>query len=224
MTIPSTIHAFWFSEREDDIPDDMLSNIRSWTQHHPQYEVKVWTVEELRSLLTSFHGFNLFQTIDTLRFPSTKSDVVRYAVVYEFGGVWFDLKNKCVAPFLDDYREGPTYLVEHPLTIGRPLPRGYLCSALFGGRPREKLFLECVAEISGLVERRSSKYGGVFDTVGPGMLMRVHKRYLAQHPGWQHLIVERESLWGPKAVRTGASYNAGGRHWKERQRGESMFM
>jgi mannosyltransferase OCH1-like enzyme len=181
----------------------------------------VWTDEKI------YEDMSIYELIGHLlplvRFPAMRSDIVRLAVIYEYGGIWTDLKNRCLAPILDDLLLGPTFVSEHPPTVEHAKSNRYLCNAFFGARKGDEFIRSCLQEVGSLISSRSMEYKGVFSTTGPGMFQRVFLRHLALYPEWNYKRLRREDVWQNKITRTSASYNAGGRHWRDRQNNEDMY-
>lgn len=220
--IPRIIHFFWTSNDTPALPEDVSQNVRTWETHHPEFLVKVWSLEELRPLMADLRGLRIAEAVDASRFAAMKSDLIRLALLYVYGGFWSDLKNRCLAPCLDELLDGPPVFIEHQPTTQLPDKPHYLTNSLLGSAPGEPFWLECLREAVGLISKRSTNFG-VFGTTGAGMIMRVMKRHLSGAHGWEHCILP-QSTWGSKIVRTGAAYNANGQHWRERENTESIYI
>lgn len=216
--IPRLIHTFWTSDSGDNVPlpADVVANLATWTAHHPGVDLRIWDGRSAVEL-------GVADLLDIAKFPAMKSDIVRLAAVHKFGGVWSDLKNRCVSPFLDDLLDCQVFVADHPPTVDRAKTQAYLCNAFFGAAAGDDFMAACLAEVRSLVGGRSRKYDGVYAITGPGMMDRMFHRYLAKNPSWRFRRVPRDWLWPNRLTRTAASYNAGGRHWRERQSVEDVY-
>ena len=83
--VPHLIHAFWRSEDDLDIPRDVARNLGAWRATHPLYQLKIWSLAELRPILAETPGAE--EAVDTCRFIAMQADIVRLALLVAYGGV-----------------------------------------------------------------------------------------------------------------------------------------
>lgn len=94
--IPKIIHFCWFGG--NPLPPLALECIASWRKYLPDYEIWMWTEE---GGLTSNLKLDKVMTFDVNSIPYTAeayrqkkyayvSDYCRFAVMYEYGGIYFD--------------------------------------------------------------------------------------------------------------------------------------
>jgi len=89
--IPRIIHQTW---KDRHIPRPWEGSAESWKRHHPGWTYRFWTDEELRDLIRQ--RFPRFLRIyDRYPFPIQRVDAARYALLYEYGGVYSDLDILC---------------------------------------------------------------------------------------------------------------------------------
>ena len=94
--IPKIIHQIWLGD--GDVPIKYLSFIDSWKSHHPDWEYHLWTVDHLIPLRNQ-RSYD--QTTDVVQ----KTNIVRYEVLYQYGGIYVELDTACfknIEPLLDD--------------------------------------------------------------------------------------------------------------------------
>ena len=91
------------------IPEYVQSNINGWKKYHPDWDVRLWTNKEVHELLwqdshdqheDATHGATRMTLLDLLKDVSKApikqstlswmSDILRYTLVYQFGGVYLD--------------------------------------------------------------------------------------------------------------------------------------
>src|SRR5262245_33732166 len=101
--IPRLVHLFWTPPRGQDIaiPGEVEHHISEWRRLHPAYWVRVWSLDEVEELSTQIRKFPVWESVNACRFEAMQSDIVRLAILYQFGGVYSDLKNLPLRPFLD---------------------------------------------------------------------------------------------------------------------------
>lgn len=81
--IPKKIHLCWFSN--DPYPVEIKVCLESWKRILPDYEVKIWRMEDARAIDMPY----INEALDARRWAFA-SDVVRFYAVYTEGGVYMD--------------------------------------------------------------------------------------------------------------------------------------
>lgn len=130
MTIPRIFHHVWVSG--DEMPAPVLEARQTWIDLHPDWEFRVWRLEDLTWLRN--------QTLFDRAVPySQKADFARYEVVDRFGGVYLDTDMECLRP-LDSILEGCRFF------SGRE-PSGNVGSAIFGAVPAHPIVREVIERL-----------------------------------------------------------------------------
>ena len=95
--IPKIIHYFWSGGPKTELAEKCLA---SWRRYAPDYEIREWTLEDLgdscsrtKDEIPSF----VREAIEVRKWAFV-SDWVRFAVLKEHGGVYFDLDQELVKP------------------------------------------------------------------------------------------------------------------------------
>ncbi|CCI39677.1 unnamed protein product [Albugo candida] len=92
MRIPFIIHQIWLGPHP--IPAFCLQQMKTWQQIHPKWDYKLWTDNELSTLkLRNENRFNLAANF------GEKSDILRYEILLQFGGLYVDVDFKCLKSF-----------------------------------------------------------------------------------------------------------------------------
>jgi hypothetical protein len=91
MRIPRTIHRVWLGERPMSAEHERFGE--TFAQHHPGWEMRLWTDEDLPELdiATSER--------ERARTPAELSNLVRYEILHRYGGVYVDTDFECQRPF-----------------------------------------------------------------------------------------------------------------------------
>lgn len=101
--IPKKIHQIWLG---GPVPDVYKKYMDSWKTMHPDWEYKLWTDKDniqikAKRLFVSAHN------------PAMKSDIMRYEILRQFGGLYVDTDFECLKPFDDlmflDFFAGISY-------------------------------------------------------------------------------------------------------------------
>ena len=103
--IPKVIHFIWLGP--NPFPPESVENVRSWLAHHPDWKVKFWTDRER---LPPCHDM---EVCDANAFPflflrycyeesknmGEKSDILRFEILYQEGGIYVDHDANCLQKF-----------------------------------------------------------------------------------------------------------------------------
>src|SRR5579885_317918 len=89
--IPKIIHQIWLGS---EFPAEYRDWQQSWINHNPDWEYKLWTDENIKELvLTNKKYFD-----EAINFGE-KSNILRYEILYQFGGVYVDCDFECLKSF-----------------------------------------------------------------------------------------------------------------------------
>jgi mannosyltransferase OCH1-like enzyme len=150
--IPRKIHQIWLG---GTLPIKYYRIIKTWIELHPGWEYKLWTDKDVDAL--NLVNKKLYDAIDNV---GVKSDILRYEILYRYGGLYIDTDFKCIKPFDDllylDFFSGE----------GDETPRRTY-NGLIACKPKHPLLLSL---IDGLKERELNppkNYGEVMTMVGP---------------------------------------------------------
>lgn len=138
LKIPRIIHRIWLGK--NPMPDDFVAWGRSWERHHPDWEFRLWTDDNLPPLRNA-------KLLDTLQSFSGKSNVIRYEILARFGGVYVDTDFECLRnlePLLDEVDCFTAFCKDVPFENGRfPLAN----TAIIGCTPGHPFLQDLVANI-----------------------------------------------------------------------------
>lgn len=133
VSIPKLVHWIWFG---DDVPSWADDNVQAFLRLHPEWEARFW--HELPE------GFpdELREIVESLNWYSSRSDILRYWLLEQYGGVYLDTDILTLRNFAP--------LLEHPFFLAPCLPEGHtrphLNCALMGGRAGSRVMTETLAE------------------------------------------------------------------------------
>jgi len=89
--IPKIIHHIWLGS---DLPEEYKFYIESWKTHHPAWKHYLWTDKHIKEL----NLFNI-KLFNKTKNNGQKSDILRYELLYRFGGIYVDTDFECLKPF-----------------------------------------------------------------------------------------------------------------------------
>ncbi len=137
LKIPKIIHQIWLGS---PLPEAFKKYIASWINAHLNagWQYKLWTDEDMKT----FKLYNQQYYDETDSF-GVKSDLLKWELVYRFGGVYIDMDYECLKP-LDVFH----YTYDFYTGI-QPLDTQFiqLGAALFGGVPGHPIMQHCIETI-----------------------------------------------------------------------------
>src|SRR5438270_13280690 len=86
-SIPRIIHQTW---KDRDPPPRMAALASTWREHHPGWEHRLWTDEEIRALVAS-SAPSFLPVYDGYHTHVMRVDAFRYFLMKEIGGIYVDL-------------------------------------------------------------------------------------------------------------------------------------
>jgi mannosyltransferase OCH1-like enzyme len=158
VSIPPVLHQIWLGA--DSYPDAFAAYARTWDELHPGWKLRLWTEATIPDDLQRREIY------ETLRNPSERSDILRYALLDRFGGVYLDCDLEC--------RRSLEPLLESSEFVVAALPDGGADVALVAAAAGHPLLLRAIEEL-----RPRTSYGPTVDEgTGAAFLDRV----LAEFP------------------------------------------
>jgi len=87
MSIPKIIHQTW---KTKEIPDKWKKSQEEWIRLHPDWTYILWTDEDIRNHIKNYHP-DFLELHDNYEYDIQRADMIRYFILYDFGGVYCDL-------------------------------------------------------------------------------------------------------------------------------------
>jgi mannosyltransferase OCH1-like enzyme len=177
-SIPRVLHQIWRSPpgAPPGVPARFDVYRESWRRHHPSWEFRLWSREEIDALVEERYPW--FR--DTFaRFPRDiqRVDCGKYLILLTHGGVYADLDTECVRPLDPLLDEGGVIVGSTP---DRAIGGAVLCSP--PGHEFWPMLLDDLRSPPPWVRiaRRTpgASAGYVLLSTGPGTLRRTVRRYL----------------------------------------------
>ena len=135
LKIPKIIHQIWIGK---ELPQAFVQFQRTWQIYHPDWEYRLWTQHDINSLNLRNREFVLQS-----RNPGEISDLMRYEILYQYGGVYLDVDYECLRS-LDPLH----YLYDFYIGI-QPLDSGLvqLGIGIIGAAPGHPILNECIEHV-----------------------------------------------------------------------------
>jgi hypothetical protein len=164
MTLPKIIHQIWIGPKP--MPVAMMN---TWKEKNPDFEYILWTEEEIqkRGMI-----FQCQRQIDSMEEYCGKADIMRYEILFYFGGIFIDADSVCLEP-LDDTilstRAFASYENEH-------VRRGLLSNGTIGFIPHHPLCEDAIYWIyRNRVSFRETRKRP-WEITGPVLLTRLYQQ------------------------------------------------
>ena len=92
--IPKILHFIWLDPKE--LPALGAPFIHSWQEKHPGWAVELWDDARAASFLHSTPTCRSKGSFDAASNFGMKSDILRYEILYHYGGVYADVDYECL--------------------------------------------------------------------------------------------------------------------------------
>lgn len=137
LKIPKIIHQIWLGS---PVPESFKALQQSWIENHMgrNWMYKLWTDEDVAEM--ELYNQEFYDATDNY---GVKSDILRWEILYNFGGVYVDMDYECLRA-LDDFHYTYDFY-----TALQPLDTFFvqLGAALFGTRPKHPILKHCIETI-----------------------------------------------------------------------------
>jgi hypothetical protein len=159
--IPTVLHFIWLGPRP--FPPESVENVRTWIENNPGWTVKFWTDRDRelpcegmeKVLVKDFSFFKLGHCFEESQNWGEKSDLLRYEILFQEGGIYVDHDANCLRPF-DRLNRGYDFFcgleTPHEPFVGRNVTCG---NGVVGSRPRHPT----VAKVIHLIAERWGPLG-----------------------------------------------------------------
>jgi mannosyltransferase OCH1-like enzyme len=106
--IPKVFHFIWLGPKS--FPPESIQHLHSWKKFHPDWTFKFWTDSKARPcpikgmekhLIQDLHFTKLGGLVDKTQNYAEKSDIIRYEILFQEGGVYVDHDVECYQSFTD---------------------------------------------------------------------------------------------------------------------------
>jgi mannosyltransferase OCH1-like enzyme len=94
--IPLKIYQTWFSK---ELPPNIGNCVKDIKEKNPEFEHFLFDDEDCRQFILTNFGCEVSEVFDTLIPGAYKADLWRYCVLYINGGIYLDIKYKCINGF-----------------------------------------------------------------------------------------------------------------------------
>lgn len=87
--IPKLVHQSW---RSKHIPPRLSKSKEAWERHHPEWVYVLWTDKDIKDYIKEYHREFIDMLGSRITQSSQLAEILSYLVMYDFGGIYSDLK------------------------------------------------------------------------------------------------------------------------------------
>jgi mannosyltransferase OCH1-like enzyme len=159
--IPLDVYTCWHTR---DLPPLMHANFEKLISENPEMKFHLYNEDECRDFIRRYFKPDVLSAYDSLVPCSYKSDLWRYCVLFINGGIYMDIKFKCVNNFkLIALTEGEHFVRDLESSGGGTL------TGLIVSKPYNKILFSCIRQIVNHVKNRFYGRDALCPT-GPNLL------------------------------------------------------
>lgn len=159
-SVPKILHQLWIGEKP--MPSKFMD---TWRDKHPDFEYIRWTEQECERRGMQFICNRAIHDMTEI---NGKADIMRWEILYQYGGVFVDADSLCLEP-LD-----PAFLVGAFAGFEQEKVRpGLVATGTMGFPPKHPLCKDAIAWILKNDVSPERTHMRAWKTVGPGLLTRI---------------------------------------------------
>jgi hypothetical protein len=162
MSIPKIIHQLWIGPKPAPI-----TLMNTWKDKHPNFEYIYWNEAEI---IKRNMKFRCQDKIDDIEEINGKADIIRWEILYKYGGIFIDADSICIEPFDD-------VIFSRPCFAGweqEELRKGLIATGTMGFPEKHPLVKSAVNWIINNEVSQSKANLMAWQSVGPGLLTRMY--------------------------------------------------
>ncbi len=158
MKIPKIFHHIWFGNK---LPDHLEVYLQTWSKYHPDWEIIRWNESNIPPL-KNWACYNNAKSL------AQKSDIARYEILHELGGVYIDADFECLKNIdtlisdIDGFSAS-----EHPPEMGT------ISIGIMGAVPHHPVFAELIKELPKSFDPKRPPN----EVTGPALMKKVATKY-----------------------------------------------
>lgn len=148
--IPHIIHHIWMTgnisiSSEPVVPEKFVNNVKSFLNHNPNWTYYFWTDYSARKLISDRYP-SILHVYDYAPKLVVKTDIFRYVLMYEYGGLYTDLDTQNMRPLDIATTKYPCFLILVPFeqaVLWTSMPYRF-CNGEIMCRAKHPFFKQCL--------------------------------------------------------------------------------
>jgi len=175
--IPLIVHQTW---RTNKLPNVFQNIYDKNKELNHEFEFKIWNHENEHSdmdqlIKTEFS--DIYHIYNRCKFGVQKADIARLAILYKYGGVYFDLDILCLKPLKDllDFNSNFAYFALEPKEQTMKILNNdnVLCNAFIASAPNNPLFKLALDSIKSHFIKNGDAILNVFNFFGADLVTNI---------------------------------------------------
>jgi len=160
--IPRIIHQLWIGPKPAP-----TNHMDTWKNKNPDFEYIRWNESEL---ITRNMKIECQERVDEMTEINGKADIIRWEILYKYGGVFLDADSICIEP-IDDVLMNCKYFAGWEQEQYR---KGLIATGTMGFPPKHPLVKDAIEWIKANCVNINKIGLMAWQTVGPGLLTRMY--------------------------------------------------
>lgn len=168
MNIPLNVYSTWKTKL---LPPHMSENYKNLVSQNNDCNFFLYDDADCRNFIKTFFPPKILVTYDKLIPTAYKADLWRYCVLYKYGGIYLDIKFKCINGFkLSQLTHQEHYVLDNGV------PENGIYNGLMVCKKNSPFLIDCINEI---IKNVKIKYYGnspLYPT-GPMLCRKIYPKY-----------------------------------------------
>lgn len=160
-SIPKYLHQIWIGPKP--APTSLM---KTWKDKHPDFEYILWTEKEIQNRNLQLQCLEKINMISEI---NGKADIIRWEILYQYGGYFVDADSICIEPF-DTYFENKTAFATFE---NENVRTGLVATGTMGFIPNHPLCRDIIDWIYSNESTQLIKDTRAWYSVGPGLLTKM---------------------------------------------------
>ena len=161
--IPKIIHQVWIGPKKR--PEKLMN---TWKEKHPDFQYILWTEENLKDM-----KFECIDKINQIEEINGKCDIIRWEILYKYGGVFMDADSFCIEKLDDSLMKREEFF---SYESEKYIP-GLISTSAMGFYKCHPLVRSIIDDIKTAKISFSETRKMAWETVGPGIITRHFSKF-----------------------------------------------
>ena len=103
------------TSRSAEVPEECVTNVARMCALNPNWHYRYWSQKESHDFIYGYYGWEILESYLQISacYGAARADLFRYLVVYQFGGVYLDMKSGVDRPFESILQPDDEFVLSH---------------------------------------------------------------------------------------------------------------
>jgi mannosyltransferase OCH1-like enzyme len=171
--IPLNIYQTWHTK---ELPYHMQKNVDKIRETNPEFKYHLYNDEECRDFIDTYFNDDVLNAYDRLIPGAYKADLWRYCILYIHGGIYLDMKMRCVGDFKLIELVNQEHYVKDIQSYNFKPNSISIYNAVMIQKKHNPFLMECINQIVNNVNNNVYGFSSLYPT-GPGMVGELYLKY-----------------------------------------------